>query len=325
MLPVVYSRPFDPAPIGRALGAVLRAARRPAWAGACALSMALGCSTQSGHEDPKPPPFKPASGAEAPPNPSGPAKPLASGRGDQSGTPETALPERGVDAAAREKPTSIPRPPVREPTSWSAERASPSERMRQARERLPVVRQLFDEAGAAFPAEVLLLRGFKKEGELEVWAGAKPGAPLTHVTTYGFCYASGELGPKRVSGDRQVPEGFYRIGYVNSASAFHLSMQVSYPNPSDRILGHPRNPGSDIMIHGNCVSIGCISLGDERIEELWTIVTSMPRWQRRARVHLYPSRDMAGLLASGAHPEHHAFWRNLKEVYDFFFNDRSIT
>ncbi len=36
-----------------------------------------------------------------------------------------------------------------------------------------------------------------------------------------------------------------------------------------------RNPGGAlggaIMIHGNCVSIGCLAMTDERIEELWVM------------------------------------------------------
>ena len=101
-------------------------------------------------------------------------------------------------------------------------------------------------------------------------------------------------------------------------------MQVNYPNRSDRILGDPVDPGSDIMIHGDCVSIGCISLSDEHIEELWVIVTAMRDWRGRIHVHLLPSLDTRGLIASGALPEHHGFWRNLLEGSDAFERERMI-
>lgn len=151
-----------------------------------------------------------------------------------------------------------------------------------------------------------------------MWAAATPHGSLTQVTTYGICAASGGLGPKRREGDRQVPEGFYAISYFNSASRFHLSMQVSYPNAADRRHGHPRSPGGEIMIHGNCVSAGCLALGDERIEELWVMATALRDRGGRVRVHLYPARDVAALLATGEHPEHHDLWRNLAEGKQLF-------
>lgn len=156
----------------------------------------------------------------------------------------------------------------------------------------------------------VLFRVFKRERVLQVWASDAARGPLTPVATYEVCYASGKLGPKRREGDRQVPEGFYRLGYFNPLSSFHLSMLVTYPNASDRLLGHPTEPGGEIMIHGNCVSIGCVAMSDERIEELWLIAREggVP-----AHVHIFPTEDIDGLLRSGEQPEHHAFWQNLRE------------
>lgn len=215
---------------------------------------------------------------------------------------------------------------MRPVTEYEANRAaSASMRMAHARRsRLPIVKQLFERAGVPFPPRQLLLRVFKRDKLLEVWASDERTGPLQHVTTYGICYFSGTLGPKRKTGDLQVPEGFYTIGYVNSASAYHLSMQVSYPNRSDVLLGDPRSPGSDIMIHGDCVSIGCVSMGDERIEELWMIVTSMPGWQRGAQVHIFPARDMRELVASDRFAEHRAFWNNLLTGWERFEADRIV-
>ncbi len=41
----------------------------------------------------------------------------------------------------------------------------------------------------------------------------------------------------RRMGDGRVPEGVYKILYHNPWSSYHLSLAVSYPNPSDAILG----------------------------------------------------------------------------------------
>ena len=184
-----------------------------------------------------------------------------------------------------------------------------------------LVRGLFASAGLGFPPRQLLLRAFKKEGLLEVWAADDAKGPLTAVTTYQICYASGDLGPKRREGDGQVPEGFYKLVWFKAKSSFHMAMQVGYPNGSDRILGHPTEPGGEIMIHGACVSIGCLAMSDDRIEELWVMTYPAPR---PVPVHIFPSRDMAELIESGAYPQHEAFWRNLQEGFDRFERDRTL-
>ncbi len=192
---------------------------------------------------------------------------------------------------------------------------------RARREKRAIVEQLFARAKVAFPPRQVLLRAFKKDKRLEVWAAAKAKGPLTHVTSYQVCYASGVIGPKRREGDLQVPEGFYRLSFFKAKSDYHMAMQVSYPNTSDRILGDPRTPGGEIMVHGDCVSIGCLAMSDERIEELWLITRAAPR---PIRIHIFPSRDMKGLIASAAHPQHEAFWRNLMLGHDRFAKDHVI-
>jgi murein L,D-transpeptidase YafK len=186
-------------------------------------------------------------------------------------------------------------------------------RQRSAELRRPEVERLFAEAGVRFPPAQLLLRGFKQESELELWAASSTEGPLTHVTTFAFCFASGELGPKRREGDGQVPEGFYAVAYFHPGSSYHLALRLSYPNDADRRLGHPTAPGGDIMIHGKCVSIGCISLGDDRIEELWVAATAARDRGARVQVHLFPARDIEALMAEERFEPHRSFWRNLQE------------
>lgn len=202
--------------------------------------------------------------------------------------------------------------PVREPTDYDAAGGlSSTARQARAAGRRPIVEGLFKAADIAFPPRSLVFRVFKDVGRLEVWAADS--GRLVPVATYGVCYASGGLGPKRREGDGQVPEGFYTLDLYNPLSSYHLSMRVSYPNRSDRILGHPKTPGGAIMIHGSCVSIGCLAMSDERIEELWTMAVAMRAAKRTVAVHILPTRDIAALLATGVQPEHHAFWRNLDQ------------
>jgi hypothetical protein len=130
----------------------------------------------------------------------------------------------------------------------------------------------FEQAGLAFPPRRVWLLAFKEERRLELWAGD---TARTYVKDYAIQAASGTAGPKRSEGDFQVPEGVYRILWLNPASSYHLSMKVDYPNAFD--LAHARRDGrtrlgGDIFIHGRAVSIGCLAMGDPAIEELFVLV-----------------------------------------------------
>ena len=112
----------------------------------------------------------------------------------------------------------------------------------------------------------------KQEKRLELWA--RDSGEFRFIRDYYIQAASGVAGPKLRQGDRQVPEGIYRIVELNPNSHYHLSMKLNYPNGFD--LLHARRegrsaPGSDILIHGKAVSIGCLAMGDEAIEELFVL------------------------------------------------------
>ena len=204
----------------------------------------------------------------------------------------------------------------------------------QAKDRVAAARQnksravseLFAAAGVEYPPPELYLRAFKHERQLEVWAGA-PGKPLKKVKTYPFCAASGELGPKRQEGDLQVPEGFYTVDLFNPTSAYHLSFRVSYPNESDRILGR-RPLGGAIMVHGNCVSIGCIAIEDEPIEELYLMtLDAKKRMGRNVPIHIFPRQlDEKGLAelkeTASSDAALLAFWQGLAPGFSLFEQTR---
>jgi murein L,D-transpeptidase YafK len=214
---------------------------------------------------------------------------------------------------------------VRKPTAWRSTIDNPVARIEEARvAKLAVVKDLFAKAKVAFPPAQLLLRAFKKERRLEMWAASRAGAPLALVATYEVCAASGTLGPKRKQGDLQVPEGFYTLSEYNPASRFHLAMQVSYPNLSDRILGDKRDPGSEIMIHGACASIGCLAMSDERIQEIWIAATALRYAGGVVHVHVFPARDIASLVAATDEAELRSFWENLREGLEYFEAKRQI-
>lgn len=131
----------------------------------------------------------------------------------------------------------------------------------------------FERTGVAWPPRRITLVGLKHERRLEVYVGDGRG-PLSLLRSYPVLAASGRLGPKLREGDRQVPEGRYRVASLNPNSAFHLSLRLNYPSPDD--LSHAwaegrKGVGQDIMIHGSQVSAGCLAMGDEAAEDLFVL------------------------------------------------------
>ena len=60
-------------------------------------------------------------------------------------------------------------------------------------------------------------------------------------------------GDKVQAGDGRTPEGTYPIIRRNPWSSFHKSLEISYPDPSDKALSQKYgvDPGGDIFIHGD--------------------------------------------------------------------------
>jgi hypothetical protein len=141
----------------------------------------------------------------------------------------------------------------------------------------------FAAASLAYPPKQIAFLGLKEEKLLQVYAKDAKGK-WKFVHAYPIQCASGNSGPKLREGDGQVPEGFYRIEYLEPNTPFHLAMRVNYPNEFD--LKHAQeegrtSPGGDIMIHGSNCSIGCLAMGDEASEDLFVLVadTGVPNVQ----------------------------------------------
>jgi hypothetical protein len=155
---------------------------------------------------------------------------------------------------------------------------------------------LFERQGLSYPPKEIALIATKLERKLEVWAKGET-ADFRHVTTYQVQGASGTLGPKLAEGDRQVPEGVYRISSLNPNSEFHLSLELDYPNDFDRAQAAKDGRttlGGDIFIHGGKASIGCLAMGDEAVEELFILVARTGR--ERSRVVIAPQEPRQALF-----------------------------
>jgi murein L,D-transpeptidase YafK len=189
------------------------------------------------------------------------------------------------------------------------------------------LKKQFDIKRLAFPPRQMYVRSFKYERELEVWVRYNDSSAFQLFKTYKICMESGTMGPKRMQGDYQVPEGFYYINQFNPNSNYHLALGLNYPNTSDKIISDSLHlsPGSEIYIHGDCVSTGCIPISDEPIEELYLLASFVKtQGQDYIPVHVFPVRYnvkksfeyLAMTTKDNQALQHFAI--TLKEAFDYF-------
>ena len=174
-------------------------------------------------------------------------------------------------------------------------------------------RHLADSDFIFYPKKLTLI-GIKHEKLLEVWAELHGKWVL--LTTYPFTAFSGKLGPKYKEGDRQIPEGIYRISYLNPNSNFHLSMRVNYPNTFDKKMAREEkrtNLGGDIMIHGSDVTIGCIPIGDDKIEELYFLAEKVGISNIKVILTPVDFRRMEVKIKNDKHPWLKTLYANIKK------------
>lgn len=179
----------------------------------------------------------------------------------------------------------------------------------------PSLQKALRATGLRFGAPIFL-RIFKESKELELWVEKDGRFRLFRI--YDICTFSGRLGAKLRTGDLQSPEGFYFVtsNHMNPSSRFHLSFDLGYPNAYDRYY---RRTGSALMVHGDCVSIGCYAMTDAGIEEIYTLAdAALRRGQPFFRVHIFPFRMTACNMQRHDNSRWQEFWQNLKEGYDFF-------
>ncbi len=162
----------------------------------------------------------------------------------------------------------------------------------------------------------VFIRIFKEEKQLELWVD--DGKQFKLLKAWPICKFSGALGPKLKEGDGQAPEGFYFVprARMNPHSRFHISFNLGYPNSYDRAHGRT---GSALMVHGNCVSIGCYAMTDPRIEEIYSLCdAALQNGQRFFRVHCFPFRMTEVNMKKHRKSKWIKEWQNLKVGYDWF-------
>ena len=173
-------------------------------------------------------------------------------------------------------PVTVTQPRAAPPSVQNVERPKVSLAARLTEISPAATRRLaekFKSAGASWPPAEAALVAVKDARTLELHALGANGA-WVFVHSYPVLAASGAAGPKLRKGDKQVPEGVYKISFLNPNSKYHVAMRVNYPNDFDRQMAAKdgrKELGGDIMIHGKAVSIGCLAVGDEAAEELFVL------------------------------------------------------
>lgn len=156
----------------------------------------------------------------------------------------------------------------------------------------------------------IFIRIIKEDKDFELWVQEKDGH--WHILkTYEIAGMSGTLGPKTAEGDKQAPEGFYRVypRSMNPRSKYHLAFNIGYPNLYDRGLGRT---GSFIMVHGSIWSVGCFAMTDAGIDEIYTLVNeAFKAGAENVPVQIYPFRMTPARMENERSHAQHSFWQHL--------------
>jgi hypothetical protein len=210
--------------------------------------------------------------------------------------------------------------------------------------------------GIAWPTAAVVLRIFKREHEIEIWAKNEGQGKMVLVRTIPICAMDFDPGPKIADGDGKTPEGIYHPdfsyqsanwwmwmdldrekvgerGQVGKGSCF--KMCIEYPNDLDRRrtkeMKHTR-PGGEICLHGNCVSAGCASFKNADFLPVFAFARHHDTKKfGKLQLHIFPFRfeklsDADKSALAEKYPYNDAwgkqkllqFWANLKEGYDKF-------
>ena len=108
----------------------------------------------------------------------------------------------------------------------------------------------------------------------------------TIIKAYNVGLGNEPVGHKQFEGDGRTPEGLYYIDRRNPDSRYHLSIGISYPNPTDAAYAASlgQRAGSDIFIHGQGPegkalsrikrdwTAGCIAVTDAEAEDIYAMV-----------------------------------------------------
>lgn len=169
---------------------------------------------------------------------------------------------------------------------------------------------------ASMLGKEVYIRIFKQEHSLELWL--KQGEQFQLANTYDICTYSGGLGPKKTVGDHKSPEGFYSVNknHLQPNSSYYKAINIGFPNAYDRSHGYT---GKYLMIHGDCVSIGCYAMTNNYIKEIYKYVeAAFNNGQSDIKINIYPFKMTDKNLNRYKGNSNYAFWKQLQPGYKYF-------
>jgi murein L,D-transpeptidase YafK len=184
----------------------------------------------------------------------------------------------------------------------------------------------------------LLFVVYKSELEFQVWAKNKNNdSAYTFISSYPITDSNvARPGPKSRYGDSLTPEGIYSVYFYPAFrwSDFHLAFRVSYPNRLDHARRSYWNvqgkPGGGINIHGYCISIGCIPLGNPVIDEVYLLTRTNQRNGSDTRIMIFPFKFDSQTTKNRYYNEFRnnnritEFWDSLEDCHAYFKTTNKI-
>ncbi|SET12028.1 L,D-transpeptidase family protein [Thorsellia anophelis] len=162
----------------------------------------------------------------------------------------------------------------------------------------------------------IFIQIFKTESILELYE--EDGDTYKLVRAFPICKFSGGLGPKKQQGDFKSPEGFYTATYsqLKPDSQYHRAINLGFPNAYDKSQGYT---GNYLMIHGDCVSVGCYAMQDAPMEEIYNYAeAALLAGQTHIPIHIYPFKMTKENLNKYKFSENYTFWQQLAKGYEYF-------
>lgn len=162
----------------------------------------------------------------------------------------------------------------------------------------------------------IFIQIFKQEQRLDLYQ--QKGIQYELIKSYPICKYSGGLGPKKRQGDFKSPEGFYSadISQLKPDSQYHRAINVGFPNEYDRQYGYT---GDYLMIHGDCVSVGCYAMLDGPMQEIYEYAeAALYSGQTSIPIHIYPFEMTESNLSKYKGLEDYDFWVQLSAGYNYF-------
>ncbi|OTA21006.1 hypothetical protein Xbed_01000 [Xenorhabdus beddingii] len=163
----------------------------------------------------------------------------------------------------------------------------------------------------------IFIQIFKEEKLLELYTKDEEGRyQLTQ--SYPICNYSGGLGPKTRKGDFKSPEGFYHVSLkqLKPDSRYYRAINLGFPNEFDKSKGYS---GNNLMIHGECQSIGCYAMTNRYMDEIYQYAEkALYHGQPEIKINIYPFRMTPQNMRQHKNNGNYPFWKQLQPAYEQF-------